>query len=124
MTERNILLKDIVNVGPQTKRGKTDWKSVYGLMAGIVAEYVRNVIKPGPDDTISMELESFFWKATKDSRRLLADLAEYDSLDDVLDVVEFEEDEGRYREFSSSVCFVLDGARSRISIGDLEFPFA
>ena len=124
LPEGIIQLKDIVNVGPVVRRSGTNWKSVYRILSAIVAEYIFGEINPGPDDEISQATEMLFTDATKTSKEWLENMKEYDPLDDLLDSIEFQEDDKSFEKLRSSIRFVLKGEKSSIEIEDLSVPFS
>ena len=118
-------MKDIVNVGPQPKKNRKDWKSVYHVMAGITAEYIFNVMRPRPGDDLSRDLEQFFKYSAKTSKEWVEMLgSDHDSLEELLDAIEFKEDEVSYEEFSSGITFTFGGDGSKIIVGDMTIPFS
>lgn len=124
MPERTIPLKDVVNVGPVVRRSGTNWKSIYHILSGIVAEYISSELDPKPDDEISRDLEQFFKYATKTSKEWLELIKGYDSLDELFDAIEFQENDKSFEGLSSSIRFVLNDEGSRIEIGSLSIPFS
>lgn len=125
MPERTIQLKEIVNVGPQPKKNRVEWKSVYHVLAGITAEYIFNVMKPRPGDDFSRDLEQFFKYSAKTSKEWLEMLgSDHDSLGDLLDAIEFEEDEASYGSLASRVSFVFGGEESKVLVGSMAIPFS
>ena len=125
MTQKQISLKDVVNVGPVEKRnGSKNWKSVYHLLSGVAAEYIVNVLKPETDGEVYGELKQLFEDAIKSPKDWYAKLSEYDSMDELLDALDFQENDASYANLVESLTFVLDDGGSSMALGNLSFPFS
>ncbi len=122
MSRTEIGLDQIVNVGVVKKKSGTSYKSIHNLLAGITAEYIENTIKPQRSDDLYRELEMFFRQANKPASEWLISLRPFDSLNDFLNLIFFQENEDSYRDLSSRIFFIQDSNSSFIRIGELEFP--
>ena len=106
------------------RRSGTNWKSVYHILSGIAAEYIFSKIDLKPGDDISRDLEQFFKYAAKTSKEWLELIKGYDSLDELFDAFEFQEDNKSFEDLRTSIRFILKDGESRIEIGDLSIPFS